>query len=151
MEDGSMGKTMVSKKGSVSMDGSMDKGSMDKGSVDKGSMMGNGSMGRSRSIGRNSFIGDLSNISTVSISSVVADNLGSAIRKSNSVGSRGCISISVLCLIVLSSAVIISNSVLVGIDCRFIIGWFRGIARGSREAQGSGNKGGENKSSLKII
>merc|ERR1719312_2136253 len=58
-----------------------------------------GNLDWSRSIRRNSLIGDLSNISAVGISSVVVDNLGSAIRKSNSVGSRGGISISALLLV----------------------------------------------------
>ena len=155
MEDWSVGKTTVKHKWSMSKDGSMDKGSMDKGSMDNrsmdnGGMMDNRSMDRCRSVGRNSFIGDLSNITAVCISSVVGDNLGSAIRKSNPVGSRGCVSISLLVLAVPGSAVIISNSVLVGVHCRLIIGWFRGVPRGRREAQGSGNKAAQNNNSLQI-
>merc|ERR1712055_556271 len=45
-------------------------------------------VGRGRSVVGNAFIGNLSNIATVGISSVVVDHLGSAVRESNSVGSR---------------------------------------------------------------
>merc|ERR1712180_391554 len=99
-----------------------------------GSSMGNN---RTRSIGGNSFVGDLSNISTVGISSVVADNLGSAIGKSYSVGSSGGISISALILIKVGSTVVISNSILVGVDRGVIIHRLRNIPRGSRKGQGS--------------
>merc|ERR1712126_628845 len=58
----------------------------------KGGSMGNSS--GSRSIRGNSFIGDLSNVSAVGISCVIVDNLGSSVRKGNSVGSSGGIAIS---------------------------------------------------------
>merc|ERR1719369_932682 len=56
-------------------------------------------VGRGRSVVGNSLVGDFSNIATVGISSVVADHLGSAVRESNSVGSRGGVAISLLLLV----------------------------------------------------
>merc|ERR1719244_960486 len=75
-------------------------------------------VGRGRSVVGNSLVGDFSNIATVGISSVVADHLGSAVRESNSVGSRGGVAISLLLLVELGSAVVISNTILVSIDSR---------------------------------
>merc|ERR1719430_1594685 len=109
------------------------------------SSMGNN---RSRSIGGNSFVGDFSNISTDSISSVVVDMLDSAIRKSYSVGSSGGISISLFLRAKVGSTVVISNSVLVGIHSRTIIDGFRSIPRVGR--QGSAHKGGEKDSGLHV-
>merc|ERR1719378_480872 len=109
--------------------------------------MGNNRVGNldwSRSVGGDSLIGDLSNISTVGISSVVVDNLGSAIRKSNSVGSRGGVSISILLLIKVSSAVVISYSILVSIDRGVIIDGLGSVSL----REGSSQEGGENNSSL---
>merc|ERR1719419_2160650 len=65
----------------------------------------NGSLGNSRSILRNSLIGDILNnsISVVSI----GDSLGSSIGKSNSVASRCSVSISGLSLLEVSSTVVI--------------------------------------------
>ena len=117
---------------------------------DRTSNNGVGNLDWSRSIGRNSLIGDLSNISAVGISSVVVDNLGSAIRKSNSVGSRGGISISALLLVEVGSAVVISYSILVRIDSRgILIDGGRGVARSCREGEGSSKEGGENNGGLK--
>merc|ERR1711970_55974 len=70
---------------------------MDRGmdSVDRGvDSMGNSRVGRGRSVVGNSLVGNFSNIATVGISSVVVDHLGSAVRESNSVGSRGGVAIS---------------------------------------------------------
>merc|ERR1711970_875169 len=55
-------------------------------------------MGRGRSVMGNAFIGNFSNIATVGISSVVVDHLGSAVRESNSVGSRSGVAISLFIL-----------------------------------------------------
>merc|ERR1712029_503299 len=64
-------------------------------------------VGRGRSVVGNSLIGNLSNIATVGISSVVVDHLGSAVRESNSVGSRGGVAISLFIRTKLGSAVVI--------------------------------------------
>merc|ERR1711887_112793 len=104
-------------------------------SVDGGvdSVGNNGSMasmmGRGRSIVGNTFIGDINNIATVGISSVVVDHLGSAIRESNSVGSRSGVAISLLIMAELGSAVVISNTILKSIVSWLFIAGLRGIAR----------------------
>ena len=64
---------------------------------------------------------NISNISTVGISNIVGDSLGPAIREGYRVGSTGSISISVLSSLEVGSRVVISNSIVVGIDSRFII------------------------------
>merc|ERR1712180_391555 len=113
--------------------------------------MGNNGWGMSNSsmsIGGNTFIGDFSNISTDSISSVVVDMLDSAIRKSYSVGSSGGVSISLFLRAKVGSTVVISNSVLVGIHSRTIIDGFRSIPRVGR--QGSTHKGGEKDGGLHV-
>ena len=91
---------------------------------------------RSRSILGLSRVGNISNISTVSISNLVVDSLDSTIRKSNRVGSRGGISIPVLTMVEVSSRVIISYTIVEGIDwCLISIGrssmtisWCRSIS-----------------------
>merc|ERR1719244_1440968 len=106
-------------------------------------------VGRGRSVMGNAFIGDISNIATVGIGNVVVDHLGSAVRESNSVGSRSGVAISLFILAELGSAVIISNTVLISIDSRFVISRLRSVARGS--AEGSSQKGGQNDNSLHIV
>ena len=103
--------------------------------------MANMSTRRSSSVGRNSLIANIHDISTVFISCSVVHNLGSAIRQSYSVGSGGRVSIPLLLLVKPSSGVIISYSVLVGIVGRCIIaGLF--VARSTlRGSQGSRDKG----------
>ena len=64
---------------------------------------------------------NISNISTVGISNIVGDSLGPAIREGYRVGSTGSISISVLSSLEVGSRVVISNSIVVGIDSRLII------------------------------
>ena len=64
---------------------------------------------------------NISHISTVGISNIVGDSLGPAIREGYRVGSTGSISISVLSSLEVGSRVVISNSIVVGIDSRFII------------------------------
>merc|ERR1719206_949538 len=145
--------SMVSR---VSMDnrGSMvSRGSMDnRGSMNnRGSMVSRGSMNNRGSIGRSSlnnwsigvhsssFIGNISNISIISISMVV-HMLGTTIRKSNRVRSRdGSCSISSLFSIESSVGVVISNSVSIGIGGRLIrVSWLSSmISRGNLDNRGS--------------
>merc|ERR1719290_246918 len=66
---------------------------------------------------------DISNITTIGIIHFVVDSLGSAIRKSNRVGSRGSISIPILSSLEVGSRVVISYSIVEGINSRFIIAW----------------------------
>ena len=104
--------------------------------VDGSSLVDRSSLVRSRSILGLSRVGNISNISTVSISNLVVDSLDSAIRKSNRVGSRGGISIPVLTMVEGSSRVIISYTIVEGIDwCLISIGrssmtisWCRSIS-----------------------
>ena len=104
--------------------------------VDRSSLVRSRSISRSRSILGLSRVGNISNISTVSISNLVVDSLDSAIRKSNRVGSRGGISIPVLTMVEVSSRVIISYTIVEGIDwCLISIGrssmtisWCRSIS-----------------------
>merc|ERR1719187_3143116 len=107
-------------------------------------------MGWGRSIVGNSLIGDISNIATVFISSVVVDHLGSAVRKSNSVGSRSGVAISRFLLAELGSTVVIRNPILESIVSRLFISGLRSIARGSRHAKGSSQQGRQNDSSLHV-
>merc|ERR1711970_1141440 len=124
------------------MDGSMD--SMD--SVDGGMDSMDGSVdsrvGRGRSIVGNTFIGDISNIATVFISSVVVDHLDSTIRKGNSVGSRSGVATSLLILAELGSAVVISNAILVSIVSRLFIAGLRSVARCRGNAKSRSQKRG---------
>ena len=108
----------------------------------------NSSLDYSRSILRNSLIGDILNdsISVVSI----GDSLGSSIRKSNSVASRCSVSISGLSLLEVSSTVVIIDSICVAVY------WGLSEVRGSvtrssykRTSGGTGSnsyKGSNNKS-----
>merc|ERR550519_2070957 len=144
-----------------SMDGGMDSvnwsvDSMDWGMDSVGNNRGMDSVdwvssgvGRGRSVVGNAFIGNLSNIATVGISSVVVDHLGSAVRESNSVGSRGGVAISLFILAELGSAVVISNAVLISIGSRLVIRRLRSVARGN--AKGSSHQGGQNDNSLHIV
>ena len=76
----------------------------------------NSSLDNSWSILRNSLIGHILN-NSISVVSIV-DSLDSSIRKSNSVAARGCIAISGLSLLEVSSTVVIINPILISIDCR---------------------------------
>merc|ERR1719233_326847 len=73
----------------------------------------NSSLDNSWSILRNSLIGHLLD-NSISVVSIV-DSLDSSIRKIDSVAARGCISISGLCLLEVSSTVVITDSILVSI------------------------------------
>merc|ERR1719251_399752 len=74
----------------------------------------NSSLNNSWSILRNSLIGNILNDS-ISVVSIVY-SLNSSIGKSNSVAARGCVSISGLSLLEVSSTVVIIDSILVSID-----------------------------------
>merc|ERR1712055_296902 len=114
------------------MDGvdSVDRGMDSMDSVDRGmDSMGNSRVGRGRSVVGNSLVGNFSNIATVGISSVVVDHLGSAVRESNSIGSRGGVAISLFIRTKLGSAVVISNAVLISIGSRLVIRGLRSITR----------------------
>merc|ERR1712055_592300 len=135
------------------MDGvdSVDRGMDSMDSVDRGmDSMGNSRVGRGRSVVGNSLVGNFSNIATVGISGVVVDHLGSAVRESNSVGSRGGVAISLLILAELGSAVVISNAVLISIGSRLVIRGLRSITRSSRHTKGSSQQSGQNDDSLHV-
>ena len=94
----------------------------------------------SSTIGWSTRVCNISNISTVSISNLVVNSLKSTIRKSNRVGSRCSISITVLSSIILRSRVIISYSILISIYSRFIIGRFI-VCRGTIGGFSMDNRG----------
>ena len=71
----------------------------------------------------NTFIPHISNIARVGIGNTVGDNLGAAIRKGNTVFTSSGVSVPFLILAKAGTRVIISNSILIAIDCRGIIGW----------------------------
>merc|ERR1711887_508549 len=121
--------------------------SMDnRGSVNNRSSIGRGSLNNwSIRIDSGSFIGNISNISIISISMVV-HMLGTAIRKSNRVRSRdSSCTISSLFSIESSIGVVISNSVSVGVRGRLIrVSWLSSMVswgnldnRGSVDNRGS--------------
>ena len=68
-------------------------------------------------------ISDISNISRVFISNLVGDNLGTAIGKIYTVFSIGSITITVFVLFKVGTRIVISNSILITIDGRGVIGW----------------------------
>merc|ERR1712055_882835 len=170
MEDWGVSNSMGSMNGGMdsvnSMDGSvngmdsMDRGmdsmdstvySMYRGMGNDWSMDSMGSMmGRGRSIVGNTFIGDISNIATVFISSVVVDHLDSTIRKSNSIRSRSGVAISLLILAELGSTVIISNAILESIVSRLFIAGLMSVARCRGHAKGSSQQSGQNSNSLHV-
>ena len=87
-----------------------------RGSMDNRSSMDNWSSmnSRSSSITSYSLIGDINNITRVSISAI-AHNLGPAIRESHSVVTRGRVSISLLLLSKVSTTVVITDTILISI------------------------------------
>merc|ERR1719309_1311927 len=133
---GSVVNSMVNNRGMVDNRGMIDGSSMNnRCSMDNWSMIGRGSMNnrggmdnrgmisrssmnsRSVRIAGYSFIGDILNVSGVSISTIV-DHLSPAIRKSHPVCTRGGVSISLLLLSKVSSTVVITDSILVSIQGR---------------------------------
>ena len=112
------------------------------------SMMGNrvsnnSCLDNSRSILRNSLIGHILDDS-ISIVSVL-DSLDPAIRKSNSVAARGCVTISGLSLLEVCSTVVITDTILVIVHWGLSKVWGGSIARGSNQGpgRGSGSNGEE--------
>merc|ERR1719342_1331338 len=108
----------------------------------------NSSLDNSRTILRNSLIGDILNnsISVVSI----GDSLGSSIGKSNSVASRCSVSISGLSLLEVSSTVVIIDSICVAVywglsEVRGCVAW-SSYKRTSGGTGSNSNKGSNNKS-----
>merc|ERR1712106_290714 len=89
----------------------------------------------SSSIAGNSFIGDILDVSRVSISAIV-DNLSPAIRKSHPVAARGGVTISLLLLSKVISTVVVTYSILVGVHWDLIIHWLGGTI-GHRCGRGS--------------
>ena len=108
-------------------------------------MTNNGSLDNSRSILRNSLIGDILDDS-ISIVSIL-DSLDPAIRKSYSVAARGGVTISGLSLLEVCSTVVIIDTILVSVHCRLSKVW-GGIARGSNQgaSRGTGSNGQEGSS-----
>jgi len=102
--------------------------------VGRGSLISGGSLvgrGRGGSILSLARVRHISDISTISISNLVVNSLESAIRKSNRVGSAGGITISVLTSVEVATRVVISNSVVVGVDSGLVsIGWLSGMVGG---------------------
>jgi len=102
--------------------------------VSRGSLISGGSLvgrGRGSSILGLARVRHISDISTISISNLVVNSLESAIRKSNRVGSAGGITISVLTSIEVATRVVISNSVVVGVDSGLVsIGRLSGMVGG---------------------
>ena len=70
-----------------------------------------------------SLVPDVSNVSGVTVSNVVGDNLGATVWESNTVFSSGGVSVSVLALGKVGTRVVISNSVSVLVDSWLIIRW----------------------------
>merc|ERR550519_1236770 len=96
----------------------------------------NSSLDNSWSILRNSLIGNILDDSITIV--CVLDSLDSSIRKIDSVAARGCISISGLSLLEVSSTVVITDSILVSID--WGLSKIRGsIARGSNKGASRGS------------
>merc|ERR1719315_210276 len=104
----------------------------------------NSSLDNSWSILRNSLIGHILDDSITIV--CVLDSLDSSIRKIDSVAARGCVSISGLSLLEVSSTVVITDSILVSIDwglskvCSIARGSNKGASRGSSSngEEGSG-------------
>merc|ERR1712106_1002359 len=92
-------------------------------------------------IAGDSFIGDILDVSRVSISAIV-DNLSPAIRKSHPVAARGGVTISLLLLSKVISTVVVTHSILVGIHWGLIIHWLGGTI-GHRCGRGSSDGSGE--------
>merc|ERR1719419_2101037 len=108
----------------------------------------NSSLDYSRSILRNSLIGDILN-NSISIVSI-GDSLSSSIGKSNSVASRCSVSISGLSLLEVSSTIVIIDSICVAVywglsEVRRSIAWssYKGTSRGTsgNSYKSSNNKG----------
>merc|ERR1712106_1077120 len=162
---GSMDHWSMISRGSMDNRGMICRGSMDnrgmisRGGMDNACMVGGGSMNNrgsmdnwgmiswssmdswSSSIAGDSFIGDILDVSRVSISAIV-DNLSPAIRKSHPVAARGGVTISLLLLSKVISTVVVTHSILVGVHWGLIIHWLGGTI-GHRGGRGSSDGSGE--------
>ena len=77
----------------------------------------------------NTFVFDISNISSISISYVVGNNLGTAIGKGDTVFTVGGISITVFVSLEVSVSVVIIDSISIFIDCwSFFVDWSLSIS-----------------------
>merc|ERR1719278_2463005 len=125
---GSMVNSMVNNRGMIGGSSMNNRCSMDnRGVIGRSSMNNRGSMDNRGMISRSSmdsrsvriagysFIGDILNVSRVSISTIV-DHLSPAIRKSHPVCTRVGVSISLLLLSKVSSTVVITDFILVSIQ-----------------------------------
>merc|ERR1719266_95022 len=97
-------------------------------------------------------VGNIGNVSTVTISNVVGHSLKTAVRKSYGVASLGRISITRLIGIVVGSTVVVIDSVLVAVHGWLIIRglMIRAIHRGGHGATGGSGDTGENDESLHV-
>ena len=82
-------------------------------------------LGLIRSIVGLTLVFDISNVSRVSISDSVGDNLGTTIGKGYTVFARGSITITVLVLLEVGTRVVISNSITILVNSWAIISGFR--------------------------
>merc|ERR1712106_99177 len=108
-------------RGMIGRGGMNNWGMISRGSMDNWGMISWSSMDSwSSSIAGNSFIGDILDVSRVSISAIV-DNLSPAIRKSHPVAARGGVTIFLLLLSKVISTVVVTYSILVGVHWDLII------------------------------
>ena len=95
-----------------------------------------------------SFVGNLGNISGVSISGSIGDSLDTAIGKGYTVGSRGSISVTLFVLVEVSLAVVISDGVFVsvywwGIFVYWSVSWGMVSRWASWDSSGNSQEAGE--------
>ena len=131
-----MGRSMGQERGMGHTKG----GSMDKrGGVDKGTMSNSGS----RSVGRDSGVGDLGNVAAVSVGGV-GDGLGPAVGQGHGVGAGGGVAVTVLLLAEVGAAVVVVDGVLVGVDRGLVVHGLGGVL-----ANSGGDDEGEDDGDLK--
>ena len=100
------------------------------GVVDWGRLVGSGLVLR---VLGNAFVADISDISTIGVGNAVGDNLGAAVRKGNAVRSGGSVPVPLLVLGEVGTGVVVSDSVLIGVDSRgnrLLVGWCGVVGRG---------------------
>ena len=86
-------------------------------------------------------VADISDVSTIGIGNAVCDNLGAAVRKGNAVRSGGSVPVPLLVLGKVGTRVVVSDSVLIGIDSRgnrLLVGWCGVVGRGRVVNRGRG-------------
>ena len=114
-------------------------------------------VGRGRGVFGFTRVLDISDVSTISIINLVSDSLDSAIRKGNSVASRGSISITSFGLAKVHSRVVILGSIGIVVDRGSIrvdrgrVTISGGRERGRWGGHSSGNKGSKSNNGLKQI